>query len=189
MKKILLGAVAAPLICIGSVNPAIADGPGGLIGWLVGGHDLPPVDNQGYRDECGGCHIAFPPGLLPAHAWRRVMETLKNHYGDDVAITPSASKEVLGYLTANAARDSDDFRPHGPETRPGSSHAPRITDTVYFYGRHHEISQRYVNNHSKIGSFANCQACHKNADKTIFSEEEVIIPPMAQSDSSGSRAR
>jgi hypothetical protein len=27
-----------------------------------------------YRQECAACHIAYPPGMLPADSWRRILE-------------------------------------------------------------------------------------------------------------------
>ena len=32
-----------------------------------------PVTNALYAEECGSCHFAYPPGLLPASSWQQVM--------------------------------------------------------------------------------------------------------------------
>ena len=31
-----------------------------------------------WKTECASCHMAYPPGLLPAAAWKQQMDTLKN---------------------------------------------------------------------------------------------------------------
>ena len=42
----------------------------------LGGDDVAPVDFAPYQEECGGCHMAYPPGLLPAEAWQQVFDNL-----------------------------------------------------------------------------------------------------------------
>ena len=31
------------------------------------------VTNPVYVEECGSCHMAYPPGLLPALSWQKIM--------------------------------------------------------------------------------------------------------------------
>ena len=33
--------------------------------------DVAPVQSAAYQEECGGCHFAYQPGLLPAASWQR----------------------------------------------------------------------------------------------------------------------
>ena len=86
------------------------EGHGESRGWLPEGGDLAPVTNATYREQCGGCHLAYPPGLLPADGWRRVMGELANHYGDDASLDAAASTEVVAYLTANGADGNSRIR-------------------------------------------------------------------------------
>ena len=55
-----------------------------------------------YQQECAACHAAFPPGMLPASSWRRVMDNLKQHYGTDASLDAAATAELSGWLVANA---------------------------------------------------------------------------------------
>ena len=32
-----------------------------------------------YIEECGACHLAYPPGLLPVQSWRGIMSDLEDH--------------------------------------------------------------------------------------------------------------
>ena len=34
-----------------------------------------------YQQECAACHTAYPPGLLPAASWQRLMGGLGKHFG------------------------------------------------------------------------------------------------------------
>ena len=39
-----------------------------------------------YQQECAACHIAYPPRMLPAESWRRVLNGLPNHFGTDASL-------------------------------------------------------------------------------------------------------
>ncbi|MBW2142417.1 MAG: cytochrome C, partial [Deltaproteobacteria bacterium] len=34
---------------------------------------LKPVDNPTFQDECGSCHFAYQPALLPSGSWDRIL--------------------------------------------------------------------------------------------------------------------
>jgi hypothetical protein len=179
MSKTITGALGALVFFIGTSGTARADGVGGLFGALFDGPSLKPPSNEDYVAECGACHLAFPPELLTAEAWGQVMGTLKKHFGDDVNLGSRQTKEVSGYLAANAAKTKRDEHSPAVGAKVGATHEPpRITDTAYFKARHNEVSARYVKANPKIGSFANCQACHLGADKGSFSEADLTIPKM-----------
>ncbi|MDA0190801.1 MAG: hypothetical protein OSW77_10870, partial [Proteobacteria bacterium] len=38
-----------------------------------GSHYFPPVDDPQVVEECGSCHLAFAPSMLPAASWTRMM--------------------------------------------------------------------------------------------------------------------
>ncbi len=33
--------------------------------------DVAPVKNALYLEECGACHFAYQPGLLPSRSWKK----------------------------------------------------------------------------------------------------------------------
>jgi hypothetical protein len=145
------------------------------------GHDrrsprdaLSPVVNDRYRTECGGCHLAYQPGLLSAADWGRVMGTLDHHFGDDASLEPAVADELLAYLQGHAA---DATGRGGRTAAPGKAGAPpRITRTAYFERKHDEVPARYVTGNPQVGSFSNCLACHSGAAQANFNEHEVNIP-------------
>ncbi len=43
------------------------------------------AENPLYSEECGACHLAYPPSLLPQASWRGIMDGLADHFGEDDA--------------------------------------------------------------------------------------------------------
>jgi hypothetical protein len=53
---------------------------------------------------------------------------------------------------------------------------PRITETSCFWHEHYEIPARFVQGNKDVGSFSNCQACHRSAETGVYNEHQVAIP-------------
>ena len=51
---------------------------------------LPPVADQTVAKECGACHMVFPPQLLPARSWQKLMADLSSHFGEDASLADPA---------------------------------------------------------------------------------------------------
>lgn len=122
--------------------------------------------NATWKAECSACHMAYPPGLLPASSWQAMMGSLDKHFGTDASLDEAALKEILPFLEANAAPE-----PRKPSTTP----TLRITETAWFKHEHDEISALTWKN-PKIKSAANCAACHTQAEQGNFDEDTVRIP-------------
>ncbi len=129
--------------------------------------EAPPTP---WEAECGTCHIAFPPGLLPASSWKRVMDELDHHFGSDASIDdPTAREAVRAYLLGRAAGEAK--FPPGPDGKP----ILRLTQARPFVREHHEVSARAWTSRA-VKSAANCGACHLGATKGRFDEDEIRIP-------------
>ncbi len=138
--------------------------------------DVAPVSNDQYRQECASCHMAYPPGLLPAASWTRLMGQLADHFGDNAELPADTAKALTDYLVANAA-DRSDYRRSLRVTRSVGNNAPlRITEIPYIKSKHHEIPARLIKTNAKVGSLSNCSACHRQAESGSFSEREINIP-------------
>ena len=127
---------------------------------------MPSQVNAKFQQECAGCHMAFPPGLLPAASWTRMMSGLDKHFGVDASITPAETTEITHFLTKNASN------------RWTASTAPlRITDSAWFKSKHNsrEVAPE-VWKRASIKSPSNCAACHAGADKGDFNEHTIKIP-------------
>lgn len=126
------------------------------------GTALPPK----YRQECAACHLAFPPGMLPADAWRRLLGTLSRHYGVDASLDAATVNELTAWLSAHAASDRR-ARVAPPEDR--------FTRSTWFVRQHDEVAAD-VWKRPAVKSAANCAACHTGAEQGDFDEHTVHIP-------------
>jgi len=66
-----------------------------------------------YTKECGACHIAYHPSLLPAASWEKVMASLDNHFGEDASLSDGETKTIAAWLAANIPDDDTTTLCHG----------------------------------------------------------------------------
>lgn len=109
--------------------------------------------------ECGECHLAFQPALLPAESWNRIMDDLKNHFGDDASLPAETAADIRAYLTGAAGRGGKGS--DGKETR--------ITHQRWFLKEHKFRAD--LRQDQRIRSPANCQACHIDAAKGLYDDD------------------
>jgi len=119
-----------------------------------------------YKQECAACHTAYPPGLLPAASWRRIMTGLDRHYGSDASLEPAQVQQVSAWLQAHAGTYKR-VREEPPEDR--------ITRSAWFARKHREVGAA-VWQRASVKSPAQCSACHTQAEQGNFDEHQVRIP-------------
>ncbi len=121
-----------------------------------------------YQQECSACHMAYPPGMLPAGSWQRLMGSLDKHFGTDASLDEASVRELSGWLKANAGT----YKRVNEEPPQG-----RITKSAWFLRKHRDGEvPPDVWKRASVGSASNCLACHTNAAKGNFNEHEVRIP-------------
>jgi hypothetical protein len=140
-------------------------------------NNVTAVINPVYKEECGSCHLAYPPGLLPARSWDKIMLELENHFGDNAELDAETHQSITRLLLSNSA-DKSDYRRSKKFSRSISfNDAPvRISETPYFKHEHDEIPVRFVTDNPKVSSFSQCDACHAKAERGSFNEHDVRIP-------------
>ena len=119
-----------------------------------------------YQQECASCHVACPPGMLPAASWRRLLGNLPHHFGVDASLDAAIVDELAAWLGAHAGTDRRS-REAPPEDR--------ITRSARFIREHDEVPPA-VWKRPAVKSAANCAACHTRADQGDFDEHAVRIP-------------
>ena len=124
------------------------------------------VDNAKWKEDCGACHLAFPPRMLPAESWRAVMAGLDDHFGSDASLDAAEVSEITEFLEKHA-------RKKGRVT--SGKPLLRITETRWFLSEHDEVSAS-VWKDPKVKSPANCGACHTKAESGDYSERNIKIP-------------
>lgn len=137
--------------------------------------NLAIVNNPTYKENCGACHFAYQPGLLPSGSWDKILNSLGDHFGEAVELDTEPNRIIAEYLKAHAA-DSSSAKLSARIMRCLENQTPtRITDIPYIQRKHHEI-QRDVLKQEPIGSLSNCSACHTTAEKGIYDDDRVTIP-------------
>lgn len=150
-----LACLALPLAAL----PAAADGDEG------GG--MAPVTHPATKAECSACHIAYPPGFLPARSWTAIMTTLDNHFGEDASLDAAARDEIEAWLVANAADARGAAR--GLSGVAATAVPLRISELPWFLREHEgEVSASMK---ARAKSMANCAACHSGAERGIFEDD------------------
>ncbi|MFZ3017518.1 MAG: diheme cytochrome c [Gallionella sp.] len=121
-------------------------------------------ENAKWKEECSSCHIAYPPKLLTADNWQKMMGGLNKHFGANAELDARDNKDILEFLKKHA----------GSEKR-HSAASLRISDTPWFKREHRSVSPKeWV--HPEVKSRSNCSACHKNVARNIWSEHDVRMP-------------
>ena len=140
-----------------------------------GKRNLAIVNNPTYTENCGACHFAYQPGLLPSGSWDNILNSLVDHFGEEIDLDPESNKIILEYLKTNAANYSS-AKLSGKIMKSLRNQTPsRITQISYIQRKHHEIQPKVFKRES-IGSFSNCLACHTTAAKGIYEDDYVEIP-------------
>ncbi len=111
---------------------------------------VPPVTDAATRKECGECHMAFQPALLPAQAWRRIMDGLGAHFGEVATLPPATAQAIRDYLMRNAGR--------------GDPVVTRITEQPWWLHAHRPRRK------PRQPAGVDCLSCHRDAERGIYDD-------------------
>lgn len=153
------------LMGLGLAAAALGAGPARADGATMAASAMPPL----YRSECAACHLAYPPGLLPAASWQRLLDNLPRHFGADASLDAASTLELSKWLQANAGTYKK------LQLSPAAPPEDRITRSAWFTREHGEIGRDVWRLPAVAGAF-NCWACHTQTAQGRFSEHDVRIP-------------
>ena len=89
MMKVKAILICSALLASGSL---LADGP-----------RMPREIDKTWIEECGSCHLAYPPSLLTADNWRRMMGGLDRHFGSNASLDAASAAKITAFLERNAS--------------------------------------------------------------------------------------
>ena len=130
------------------------------------GRIMPLAVPAAYVQECAACHTAYPPGMLPAHSWQRVMGGLERHFGTDASLDPATVQQLARWLQAHAGTYKR-VAEEPPEDR--------ITRSAWFVRKHRDIAPG-VWVLPSVKAAANCAACHTGTEQGIYDDDRLHIP-------------
>jgi cytochrome b len=134
------------------------------------------ADNAQWRNECGSCHLAFHPSLLPSRSWKRIMAEQQQHFGADLGLDAPTSAALLAFLSENSA-DRHQTEPASKIDRSLKIESVplRITETPYWLKKHSDIAATAWQL-PQVKSKANCAACHLDAEAGTFEDAAMRLP-------------
>ncbi len=134
-----------------------------------------PITNPTYKASCEGCHMPYPPEMLPAASWKKILDRSDDHFGEQIPVDPKSKAVIVKYLSENGADRSSCKKAVKIMESLGGKTPLRITEVPYIQKKHRKISPEVLNRKS-IGSLSNCRACHRTAEQGIFNDKNVSIP-------------
>jgi cytochrome b len=159
VMALLLAAVARGVAVL-SARPALGV-PAGL---------LDPT----YAQECGSCHMAYPPSLAPSWRWIAILADLSDHFGEDASLEPDVAARIRAYLTKNSAEKWDTRAAH--ELQRSNPEDPlRLTATPFWTRVHRQIPDAVFRSKAVRAKGA-CNACHTDASTGRFDPQKIEIP-------------
>ena len=140
-----------------------------------GKYRVEPVTNSQYQDECGACHFAYQPGLLPARSWRKLMDNLADHFGENAELDATEKQTLLAYLEKNSADNSGSYLSRKVmRSLPRKGTVMKISKIGFMAHEHGEIPRRVFK--GDLQGLTNCNACHQRAEEGSYNESEINIP-------------
>jgi len=168
------------LVLLGATGAAQAEET--VWDWLINPFrqkEVNPVQNAAWQEECGSCHFAYPPGLLPSQSWKKLLDeqALADHFGENAELDAATLREVRDFALENAADKSFYKRARKIAKATENGEAPlRITEVRYIKRKHQEIPEKMVKGNKDVKSLSYCDACHTQAKQGVFDEDTVRIP-------------
>lgn len=146
----------------------------------------PLADDPVWREECGSCHLAFHPNLLPARSWKLIVKSQAEHFGTDLALDAPTAAAIQAFLVRNAAENSSSEAAFKINRSIASGVTPmRITETPYWVDKHRDMRESDWQM-PLVKSKSNCGGCHLDAVAGTFEDAAMRIPRKVQAEDAAS---
>ncbi|MFA5352816.1 MAG: cytochrome b/b6 domain-containing protein [Thermodesulfovibrionales bacterium] len=129
-----------------------------------------------YTSECGDCHMAFPPNLLPAKSWKAVMAGLSDHFGEDATLDEPERADIEKFLVENSAEKSREEAAIKLRRSIPEGQAPLSITAIGYWKKKHSGIRPETYKRKSVRSKSNCVACHKWAEYGSFEDNDIKIP-------------
>lgn len=132
----------------------------------------PLASDKTWTSECGGCHLAYHPSLLPERSWSKLFATQGSHFGEDLALEGATLEHLEDFAVSHAAERLDSPVAWKMATTIEPDAAPvRITETAYWRERHERLDEATW----KRVHRSDCGACHKDAVRGTFAPGAIEV--------------
>lgn len=145
-------------------------GVGGAVVYGLEGEEVYEPDEL-YVDECGACHYAYPPGLLPASSWQRIMVGLEDHFEENAETDEETVAYLSEYLTANALSEGAPSKLSMLLRNMPAEPPLRVTSLPGFEQAHESELELIEGLNVGMEFFSPCEDCHRQAEQGLFDKE------------------
>lgn len=133
------------------------------------------ITDRVYVEECGACHLAYPPPLLPDQAWDAIMAGLEDHFGENAELDEETASHITQYLHTHSLGKGvpstmSKMMRNIPDNPP-----LRITEYPAFIDAHAEIKDQLGVDKFEEGFLSPCADCHRQASAALF-DKELLHP-------------
>ncbi len=133
--------------------------------------------NANFDNECGSCHITYPPYLLPKESWVKMMNELDDHFGDDASLDEQTRVAILDFLEKNSAETSTHKAAFKitKSLKNSDETIIAVSSTPYWKAKHKDIDSKVFDTQA-VKNKANCIACHKEIDTGLLEKDLIALP-------------
>ena len=129
--------------------------------------------NQDYIEECGACHLAYAPDLLPVESWQQIMLGLEDHFGDNAELDQETSDILQTYLETHGLSRGRASKMSRLLRGVPSPPPMRITELPAFLNMHYSVPQQLGVTDLKEGYLSPCADCHRQAAEGNYDAERL----------------
>ena len=124
----------------------------------------PVLAKQPWTRECGSCHLAYPPSLLPLRSWERTLQEQEKHFGEDLSLSQASAATLL---KAAAVPPPSWAAWKLAQSVPAAEAPLRISEIGFWREVHHALPDAQFKPPRANGRH-DCEACHRDAASGIF---------------------
>jgi hypothetical protein len=124
-----------------------------------------------YIEECGACHMAYAPGLLPEKSWHKILNGLQDHFGENAELDSETLAYLQDYLNRNALEHEKSDKINKLMRKMPADPPVRITELPQFLIEHEPAVRQMELESVEVGFFSPCEDCHKQGASGIFDKE------------------
>lgn len=130
--------------------------------------------NEDFYMECSDCHNLFPPHLLPAASWIKLMDDQHKHYDEDLELEEDMLSTIKSYLINNSSDKSSREESFYFTKEIKNSKLYTITKTNTWKNIHKDIKDEIFKN-DEIESRSNCVSCHNKFENGVLEDSKINL--------------
>ena len=145
----------------------------GVVIYALEGEAALFTTDEVYTEECGACHLAYAPDLLPVESWQGIMANLEDHFGDNSELDSETAAHISSYLEAHGLSRGRVSRMSRLLRGLPSPPPLRITELPAFVNMHYTIPIQLEVIELDEGFLSPCADCHREAALGIYDKDRL----------------